>query len=949
MKPKNIYVTLLIKLLIAGTIISCNNNEPVSIRETIDLKGEWQFKLDTANVGISEKWYFQDFSDSVLLPGTLDENKKGWKNKDTSEYHLNREYVYFGPAWFKKEVEIPESWKDKHIELIMERTKVTQVWIDSLYLGTNNTIFSKQVYDLTDKINPGKHYLTIIVDNTFDLVPVAGSHAYEENTQTNWNGIIGIFCLEASNKLRLHNIRVYPDINEKQIKVITDIENPDKLIKNIKIQLKAGAWNTNKKHSVLKNSYVTQITGQDTSIEMNYRIGDDMQLWSEFNPVLYKLEVVLLDENGITLDDDIIDFGMREFKTEDAQFTINSIKTFLRGKHDACVFPLTGYPPMDTAGWTRVFRIVKSYGINHYRYHSWCPPEAAFMAADIVGIYLQPELPIWWFFNATDSGHVAFMMKEGYCIMDNYGNHASFVMFALGNELFQERDSLKKMVAKLRAYDDRPIYAQGSNNRLWNPSYAEGDDFWVTFRTSKEKEDLSSDVRASISFLDSRMGDGGIINTLYPSTSKTYTKAIEGSPVPVIGHEIGQYQVYPNYKAELDKYTGVLKPWNLIKYREYLKANNLADKEEDFFKASGALSVICYREDIEMAIRTPGFGGFQLLDLQDFPGQGTALVGMLDAFMDSKGLISPEEFRHFCNDVVILLIMDKYCWKNNELFNAEIQIANYGETDLLNKTINWEISSNDNKYKKTGTFSFHSIPQGKIITIGNIETDLKEINNAQKLTIKLKIEDTKYITEYPFWIYPSDISIQIPEGINLTTKIDKKVINQLNDGEKVLLFPDHKTIEKNSVEGMFITDFWNYRMFKNLALQYGGRVSPGTMGILTDPSHPVFNEFPTEFHTNWQWWIIVKNSRPIILDEIHKEYKPIVQIIDNINRNYKLGLIFEFKVGKGRLLICSSNLPELEDKPEARQLYESILKYMESDSFNPEFEISFERINKLLY
>ncbi len=921
-------------------------NTTAGIRQNIDLSGQWQFRIDYKNTGITDNWSRISFDDSITLPGTLDENKKGHLNQDSVDGHLNRVYNYYGPAWFKKEVIIPESWNGKHIELIMERTKVSHVWLDSTYLGTNNTIFSKQVYSLIGIAQAGKHLLTIMVDNTEKLVPVAGSHAYSEDTQTNWNGIIGQFCLEASNLTRIEMLRVYPDIHSKQIRVRLKISNPEILSRAAELKLSAESWNTSQPHRINTKTYPLNLTTPDSMVDIIYALGDETQLWSEFSPVLYRLSVALDDMDKV-LDNMNVDFGMCEFKTKGTQFIVNGTTTFLRGRHDACVFPLTGYPPMDTTGWMRMFQIVKSYGLNHVRFHTWCPPEAAFKAASILGIYLQPELPMWWSFRGDDSSQVAFMLKEGTHILDNYGNQPSFIMFALGNEVYQDRKYMKGMLDKLREYDNRHLYAQGSNNFGGNPSLAAGDDYWTTFRTALEKPDCCTDVRSSISFVDAK--DGGILNTLTPSTSFTYSNAIKSSPIPIIGHETGQYQVYPNF-SEIPKYTGVLKPWNLELYKKRLEEKGMGDQVYDFFKASGALSVLCYRADIETALRTPGFGGFQLLDLQDYPGQGTALVGILDAFMDSKGLITPTEFRQFCDEVVVLLFMDKYCWTNKELFNAEIKIANYSASALTGRMINWSlISALDGKVIHTGKILKGNITQGGITSAGTIQCNLKNIQKAQKVLVNINIDGTHFNTTYPIWIYPVIEKVNVPQTITETTELSTDIMEQLTNGKNILLFPEFKSIEKRSVPGMFIPEFWNYAMFTGFAKQNNRGFSPGTMGILTQPSLPLFNDFPTEFYTNWQWWSIMKNSRPLILDGMNRNYRPLVQVIDNINRNYKLGLIFEFKVGKGRLLVCTANLPAMTDKPEACQLYSSILKYMNSKKFNPSEKISPDELMKLLY
>jgi hypothetical protein len=936
MKTRTILTTI-----IAAFVI---NSLGLGQREQIKLDGTWQLKLDYKNEGIQDKWFNLTFNEEVTLPGSLDENKKGNATHDSTDLHLTRPIAYYGAAWYKKTIEVPASWTTKHVVLIMERTKVSRVWIDSIDMGTNNHVFVEQVYDLSGKLTPGKHTITLLIDNTEKLVPVAGSHAYSEDTQTNWNGVIGRFCLEASSTSYIDQVKIETDIHSKKIKVLAKIVKNSSSLKNPEISIQADSWNAGPAQNLPEIKYPVSLSSNETTVDLTYDMGENANLWSEFNPALYKLNVKLLD-NGNAIDVIVENFGMHEFKTNGKQFVINGNPTFLRGRHDACVFPLTGYPPTDTTGWLRMFRIAKEYGLNHVRFHTWTPPQAAFLAAAMEGIYLQPELPNWWAMNVKDTAQIAYMMTEGKSILDNYGNYPSFVMFALGNEIYQDRNVLKKMVADFRNYDNRFLYAQGSNNFGGNPSFAEGDDYWTSFRVALEKEDCSTDVRSSISFVDSK--EGGVLNTIYPSTTFTYSKALEYSPVPVIGHEIGQYQTYPDYN-EITKYTGVLRAWNFELFRKKLIAKGMGDQANDFFKASGALSVICYKADVENAIRTPHFGGFQLLDLQDYPGQGTALVGLLNAFMESKGLVTPQEWRQSCNRVVVLGIMDKYTWKNNEKIRASIRIANYDAVDWIDKTISWTYTNAANaEVLAQGKIEHNNILKGGLSEIGSTELNTTS-NKALKVIFTISIEGTEVKNSYPLWIYPANPDIQAPENIIVANKLNNEVIKKLNEGKSVLLFPNADGALKNSVPGQFITEFWNYAMFNGFADNKKSGWSPGTMGILTNPSHPIFTDFPTEFYTNWQWWYIIKNSRPVILDNTDKAYRPIVQVIDNINRNYKLGLIFEFKIGKGKLLICAANLQAIKNQPEANQLLAGIFEYMQSSAFNPKDNISTDVLKNIL-
>ncbi len=926
-------------LALAIVITSCNKGSSGSYQNTIDLGGSWRFAADTGKVGITEKWFARILPDSVKLPATLDENKMGIPNFHRSEtMRLSRELMYAGMAWYQKEIVIPDNWKDHYVRMMMERTKPTKVWVDNSLIGSCTDILTPQYYNLTGAMTPGSHILTILVNNDNSAVPegITGSHAWTEQTQGNWNGIIGKFCLEAFNPVHIQSVQVYPDVVLNKITVSVKLSNPEGKLEKATLTLSADSWNSKIRHSVPSKAFPVTLRKGENEIALTYKMGNKTVLWSEFNPALYRLKVILKGKK--TLDNTMVEFGMRKFSTQGTQFTINGTKTFLRGKNDACVFPLTGHPPMDVAGWQRVFRIAKTYNINYFRFHSWTPPMAAFEAADIEGIYLQPELPFWGSLSKDKNTDLnAFLLKEGDHILNEYGNHASFVMFALGNELSGDFGVMKELLSHFKSSDNRELMAYGSNNYLGRRGHLEGEDYYAACRVGADSDgSYATQIRGSFSYADAK--DGGYINGMYPSTNVNYSGAISKCNVPAIGTEVGQYQIYPDY-SEIKKYTGVMKPWNLEVFRDRLRDNNMGDQADDFFRASGALSAICYKADIEMAMRTPGFGGFHLLDLQDFPGQGTALVGLLDAFMDSKDIVTPEEFSHFCNRVVPLLVMEKYCWTNNEKFRGKIQVANYSGLPFKDQPVKWQLKNSKGEVI-IGNEMKADIPEGGLTSVGPLSIDLLRFTRPEKLTISISLKDTPYENTYPVWIYPSETNTTPPDNIFVTRTLDKPSLTKLSDGGLMLYIPDFNEIKDLSVGGLFTTDYWNFQMFKEISESNNKPVSPGTMSILTKPDLPLFIDFPTGFHTDWQWWPIVRNSRPFILDNTPKDYRPLVQVIDNIDRNHKLGLIFEFAVGKGKLLVCMTDLKAVHNRPEGRQLYSSILRYMSSDKFQPSTQLN---------
>jgi hypothetical protein len=880
--------------------------------EKIDLSGYWNVQTDGLN-------------SRIHLPGSLSENKIGIAVTDSVTDRLSEQYRFEGKAVYERNIKIPASWEGKTVELFIERTKVSEVWVNDYRIGSQNSVSTPHSYLLKNIFKQGENKLTITIDNTRKLLPLGGSHAFSEHTQTNWNGILGDFYLKCLEGADIRNIQVYPRLDGIcQLKISTLNTNPYTKENQF---LRIRVLDADRKEVLSKDSLINILPG--TSGHLISLHLPSPEKWDEYNPYLYSL-IVDLPPGGRKE----IRFGFREFKTQAGQFVNNNRIVFLRGTHEGGVFPLTGYPGMKKEDWKHYFQVLKSYKLNHVRFHSWTPPSAAFEAADEAGVFLQPELPLWGSYTVNDTTLFNYMKAEGEYILQSYGNHPSFVMFALGNELAGDTALMVEMVNHLKLKDNRRLYAMGSNNFYWDTKTHNVEDFFVAMRNGKETGGNTMDLRGSFSFADS--DGGGIINNLKPDTERNFVQAAANLGKPVIGHETGQYQVYPDF-TELEKYTGVLQARNFAVFRNRLEKAGMLPQANDFLKASGALSALCYKEEIEMALRTPHFGGFQLLDLKDYPGQGTALVGILNVFLQPKGIISPEKWTTFCNDIVPLASFPKYCLTPAETFDVVIRIANYGKSDMKNQTVSCSL-------KTAGGISFFeknikgiNLKQGEITFAGDLHIALKEIVQPQKLTFSVQLQGTDIKNTWNIWVYPAGSAETVREGIVQGVIITRnREIFKLasTQQEPVLYIPEHRDITGQSVGGLFTTDFWNYTVFKKIAENLKKTPSPGTLGILTNPEHPVFNGFPTDFHTDWQWWNIVKNSRPMILDNMPDDYFPIVQVIDNVDRNHKLGLIYELPGTKGKALVCTSDLFACKEEPEVKALFTSLLNYLKNTNNN---------------
>lgn len=945
----------------------------------LNLAGSWHFAMDSAREGIQNKQYLSLPEDTISLPGTTSQSQKGIPSDVRETGCLTDPWLFEGYAWYSKEISLDENDLGKNIFLYLERTRMTKIWVDDTFAGEFNSLNTPHNYELTKYITKPAFRLTILVSNVD--YPTKGGHLTSPDTQTNWNGIIGEIALHIFDSVYLTKIKTFPDIDSKSVLVTFDTVNTTDTSVNKTITAKAFLTDINgDTGAVTKEAeFSVDFPAGNSTGSFTYLLGEDAALWSEYNPVVYRLELTIADSSEKT----VTSFGLRKFSTTETEFLINGTPTFLRGKHDGLIFPLTGAVPTTVDEWILVMKISKSYGINHYRFHTCCPPDAAFAAADYLGIYMEPQLPFWGTMTAPgDENHneeeQQYLITEGYRMMEAFGNHASYCMMSLGNELWGSKERMAQIIRDYKKIDTRHLYTQGSNNFQHTPVLLPEDDFFVGVRFSKNRL-----IRGSYGMCDAPLGH---IQWEEPSTTHNYddiiypaatessaadeteeieiqygtgvkkVKAAKGEGVliphiPVVSHEIGQFAVYPNFR-EIEKYTGVLKARNFEIFRERLEEKGMLDQADDFFYASGKLSVQCYKEELEAAARTKLLAGYQILDIQDFTGQGTALVGILDAFMDSKGHVTPEEWAGYCSDGILLAQFDSYVLTNGETFRPAMAIRYYNPEKLIEQSLHWDLSAGQTSVA-SGDIAIPDNAFG-LVQLGNAEITLPENKDAIVYTLTLSVSGTRMKNSYELYSYPSSknslalesVSNISQNGVHLFLTQDfEEAASLLKQGKRVLYLPNEVA---ESIEGFYCTDFWCYPMFRDICEWMKKPVAVGTMGLLIQKEHPALKGFPSHKYSTPQWYQIVSHADCAILeDATDKAYRPIVQMIDNFERNHKLGILFEGKVGDGCLMICTSRLSEISDRAEVKQFTKSLLDYLTSDAFAPENKFDIEKLKKV--
>lgn len=597
---------------------------------TLDLSGTWRFQTDPMGFGMTpgSELYLSRLAETMSLPGTMDEGGKGLPNAARYVDRLSRKFEYCGAAWYQRELTVPEAWKGKQLVLNLERCHwETTVYVDGKRIGAEERLSTPHRFNLTEALTPGLHTLTVCVDNRLKYLMDQWNHGTTEYTQTNWNGMVGDLKIEVYDPARITALRTYPDLQQRAVRLKIDLDNATGKARKGRLQLELREKGGQK--TVATAAHEVELGKGQQTWNGTLALGKEMKLWDEFLPFLYEIKATLTTDS--TTDERTVRFGMREVERGAHHVRLNGRDIHLRGALDCCVFPRTGYPAMQPDEWRRIFSTIKEYGMNHVRFHSWCPPEAAFEAADEVGIYLQAELPMWIKDVGKYPARRDFFEKELYAVLEEYGNHPSFLLMCNGNENEGDFAVLEDLVQKGQRHDNRHLYSASTAR-----THVKSDEFYVSHVSPK----------------------GGF--TVYegiPSTDwdKDATSDID---CPVIAHETGQRCMYPNFK-EMSKYTGVLQPRNFEVFRERLTRNGMLHQADDFFRATGAHTVLQYKEVNESLLRTRKSGGFQLLGLSDFPGQGSAYVGILDAFWESKGLVTPEKFRESCAPTVLLARMPK--------------------------------------------------------------------------------------------------------------------------------------------------------------------------------------------------------------------------------------------------------------------------------------------------
>ena len=937
-------LTTIKHLLLLACLLSGSHTQAQQI---ISLEGAWDFCM-----GDSAK-----YDDYVMLPGSMLTNGKGypvsvktqWTGSlyDSSYYFnpymeryrkegemkfpffLTPERHYVGNAWYRRSIYVPRNWSDQRITLFLERPHIeTTVYVNGHEVGHQMSLSTPHRYDVTKFIKVGtKNDIEVRVYNGIENVCVGqDSHSVTDQTQGNWNGIAGRIELQAQwDKVNIKHVKVIPNAATHKVKVVVELGDhiaPVRFMPQTEYYVNISIRHLS--DSGRADYYCAKSTEAYSKVRtFEVDLGPNAHYWDEFRPNLYLLTVEAGDDCYETT------FGLRNIKIEGRQFYINGRPLFLRGTVENCCFPETGYPPTDEKAWLNIFRKCKEFGLNHMRFHSYCPPEAAFSAADKMGIYLQPEGPSWPNHGVKLRRGMAidkYLLEESKRIIDEYGHHPSFVMMAAGNE--PAGDWVRycnDWVSEMKSYDPTRIYCGASVGGGW--AWDNGSEYHVK-GGARGLDEWNRSMPSS----DNDYYHG----ILFP---RNYKDTVANTS-PIITHEKGQWCAFPDFK-EIPQYTGVYKARNFEIFRDLLRDNGMASQADKFLHASGMLQTLCYKYEIERNLRTPDYAGFQLLGLNDYSGQGTALTGVLNVFWREKGYCSAEQWREFCSPLVALARFPRFVFTNSDTLRVPIEAYNAFYSNIGDVSTSYYICNDSNQIISGGRLSHGNLRMGRVKGLGTITFPLDSITTPSKLTLVVHFSK-ELKNRWDFWVYPDakqNDNVEMLKDLYIADTLDSKALKILAKGGTVLITAAGKVKLGNDVKQTYLPVFWNTSWFKMRP--------PHTTGAYIEKSHPLFKYgFPTDDWSNLNWWELLNKAQVMNLRELPADYQPPIQPIDTWHVSRKLGMLIEARVLKGRLLMTTMDInTRLDERPVARQMRHALLAYMQSADFQPQISLTPETIS----
>ena len=950
--------SLVLSFLLSLAVAPCMS----APRGHIGLDGTWQFRLDPQDRGVTEAWYSlsDHFDRTIRVPGI-------WQRQGFGEERGQVRHDYQGVAWYGRAFTIPSDWAGRKIWLhlggILRRARI---YVNGQEVGNHEGLTTASNMDLGRALKPGvAHWLVIRVDNQMrsgKYTPVKDKPPYRPiewdysspvgafNYIGNWGGIYRSVYLESTGSVWLEGAKVDSDIDQETVTVSATVRN-QLPTQSQQIRYQVMILEENGNVVAQRSSQQNIHRKRDQSISLEVEI-PDMHLWSPEAPHLYRATVSIYAHGEIS-DEIQLRFGMRRLSTQGKKVLLNNRPYYLRGYSVGRGDPIEGILPVAKDYYLDQFQTAREFGFNYVRYHSSTPPREAFEAADEVGILLHIELPVMFTSWLMPSNKL--LLRELERILVNYRNHPSLCALAFGNEFNLERDfdTDAEKSEFLRVIDK-------------------------FYRTGKE---LAPDV-----FIMSNAG-----YPVFPSDLIASYKGLSAGGVPTLKHESGGYRDSLPDIDLVERFTGVLKADRLAERRRWVEEKDLTKLYPTLRRHSERLQQTVRKWHFERARSIPELSGYEFWLLVDSPAnhyQDSWEDGLLNYFGEPKA-ITAEEMRQSNAATVLLMsagLDDRTFWADQGK-KFELLVSHYGREAIHDGRVVWKLKHGADTLHQ-GTLENVQVQVGEVKHLGSLSIPPVGLRVASKLDfwVELKEGNFSQTNQWSFWAFPRNFldkaegevilkgvrseylrqrypflieATRIPRTAKLViaSRLDWEVYDYLRKGGRVFLM-----VGPNQFDEQVAADFFpgsgqsigTYILSDHLAMigyPHGGMCDLQFFSVLDGGTALRIPESPTLWITSVGGDTGNGQPRNRLADRI----TPIIWGLRNSGGSSgggysRLAWLIETRVGNGRLLLSTLRLGENLDaaRPEAAYLFDRLLRYVESDGFEPQGSISEEELSGLM-
>ncbi|MCU0916561.1 MAG: hypothetical protein MUC88_18655 [Planctomycetes bacterium] len=907
-----------------------------TISRQIDLSGSWQFDVDPEDVGVREKWFEgrRSFQRQIQVPGAWNAQGVEFETQEQLQRYLAQPveeklrgpgteadrlfHVYPGPGWYRRIVQVPGAWRGRTIWLKFGGVhRNADVWIDGRHVGTHIGYVVPFEYDVTEFVTPGREAaITLRVDarRNRDIDPLMGCMDTLDFLYLTWGGVHRGVSLEATGDSWLDDVFVVPHVADGSVEVrVTPGHATAAVYRPLRVAVE------------VRDQQDQRVAGCDAPLPwesttaVTLRV-PDARPWSPERPHLYVAHVTCLDGQK-RLDEKRVRFGLREFRVAGGRFLLNGQPIFLRGYGDDCIYPNTIAPPVDRGEYRKRFQVVKDFGFNFARHHSWMPVEEYLDAADEMGIMLQPEFPIAYRWDlAAKPETKALYLKLWQEMIRRNRNHPSIVAWCMGNELYDSFEQAPAMYRLAKELDPtRPVIDSDGVAR-------------------KPRETLDYAV-----WQFSESASCGYQDAKY---------RFEPGSLPVVAHEMGYFVTLPDLR-QLELFREGLKPYWLYEVRDKARSTGAESAYLRWVDCSNRLQAACLKTNIEAARRS-SLQGYHVWLFQDYPW---CAEGVVDMFYRPKA-VTAERFRAFNAPTVLLPAQDRRNYRCGEKVEFPLSVSRYEQPATAGATLHWELRSGEERLA-TGAQTGLAIPCGEVRHLTTISFEVPRLPRAEQLRLTVQLDDTQgpAANEWKIWCFPAERRV--------TGKFAVAGSNWLQ-----LRYP--QSADKEQAQ-LLVTDRWEPAVLDRLAA--GGRVlmldpepvfpaaktryrpsgwdpsdPAGHVGTIFDSQHPALRAMPAEGWCDLQFYDLIQGGKAVLLEKTPVTGEPILRMIDVPQRLARKAYLFEMKVGPGKLLVSGLNFSAAvpADDPAAAYCLDELVRYTLSDEFLPGANVAPEELRALL-